>query len=98
MPRRVPAAGLRHGRHVGRGALLLLGLTPAFPLKMLITESTLICINYANQVAIAHCWGLGGSRAVLTTSRWTDTGFIRYNKWFCCGVFGKQLVVVIGCR
>lgn len=71
---------------------------PENPLKTLTIESTLICINYADQVAVAHCCGLGGSHAVLATSRWTDTGFIHYNKWFCSGVFGKQLVVVIGCR
>lgn len=61
-------------------------------------ESTLICVDYANQVAVARCRGLGGSRAVLPTSRWTDAGFIQYNKWVLCGVFGKQLVVIIGCR
>lgn len=98
MPRQVPAAWLWPGRHVGPDALLLLGLTPAFPLKMLMIESTAICINYANRVAVAHRCGLGGCRAVLRTSRWTDAGFFHYNKCFCCGVFGKQLMVVIGCR
>lgn len=48
--------------------------------------------------AVAHRCGLGGSRAVLTTSCWADTGFIHYNKWFCCRVFGKQLLLVLGCR
>lgn len=68
------------------------------PLEMLITECTLICVNYANQAAVAHCCGLGGSHAVLTVSHWTDTGFIHYNKWFCCRVFERQVVAVVGCR
>lgn len=47
--------------------------------------------------AVVHRCGLGGSRAVLTASCWADTGFIHDNKWFCCRVVGKQLLVVLGC-
>lgn len=48
--------------------------------------------------AVARRCGLGGSHAVLTTSHWADTGFIHCNEWFCCRIFGKQLLLVVGCR
>lgn len=77
MPRQVPAARpVREAGSHGVGAMLgeacswcwaHTGLlwAPGNPLKMLIIESTLICINYANQAAVAHRCGLGGSLLYL---------------------------------
>lgn len=48
------------------------------------------------QIGSCHCCGLGGSRAVLTTSRWADTGFIHCNRWFCCRGLGRQLLLGVG--